>query len=103
LCNRRNEIVVVYDSSRIVIVVERKFAPATVKSYLNSLRHWFMYVLSEKVYEADTQTKNEVTKMNATITQWIGTYKKESDIYGAVITGCLCNGAIILFFLPLFA
>jgi hypothetical protein len=59
-------------------VVERKFAPATVKSYLNSLRHWFMYALSENIYEADAHTKNEATKMNATITQWIGTFKKES-------------------------
>jgi site-specific recombinase XerD len=54
---------------------QKKYLPATIKSYLNSLKHFYQFVTASSIVTG-TQV-HEVTKMLERVKHWIAAYRKQ--------------------------
>jgi len=59
-------------------VVAKQFLPATTKSYLNSLRHWYSYILSEETDRITTEVKQQIQSTSSRVARWIASYRKDA-------------------------
>jgi site-specific recombinase XerD len=58
--------------------VEKQFLPGTIKSYLSSLRHWYVYILSEEGDRLTAEDKQQVQQMSHCVARWITSFRKET-------------------------
>ena len=56
-------------------VNDKKFEPGTTKSYLGSLRHFYVYLISENILDMDVKPRLE--SLQANVTRWIASYKTD--------------------------
>jgi len=56
--------------------VDKKLMPGTIKSYLASIRHFYMHCLTRE--ELTSTQKNKIQSMNNCVTRWMKAYRKES-------------------------
>jgi len=59
-------------------VIEKQFEAGTIKSYLNSLRHWYDYILSEEADRLDSDEKQQIQQSSNRVAKWIASYRKDS-------------------------
>jgi len=58
---------------------DKKFLPATTKSYFNSLRHWFSYILSEESDRISVEVRQQIQHTRERVARWITSIRKESS------------------------
>jgi site-specific recombinase XerD len=63
-----------------VHAVQKQFLPATVKSYLSSLRHWFSYIVAEESDRLTVEEKQQIQQVSDRVSRWIGSYRKEGAL-----------------------
>lgn len=63
-----------------VHAVEKQFSPATIKSYLSSVRHWFSYIVAEESDRLTSEEKQRIQQVSDRVLRWIGSYKKEAAL-----------------------
>jgi len=61
-----------------VDAAEKQFLPGTTKSYLNSLRHWYAYILSEEADRLSQSQKQQIQQTSDRVARWIASYRKDS-------------------------
>lgn len=56
-------------------VESKQFLPGTTKAYLNSLIHWFRYMLSENSSQLSQRTRTDIQTMNDRLRRWISSLR----------------------------
>jgi site-specific recombinase XerD len=59
---------------------KKAFQTATMKSYLNSLRHWYEYMLSEEADRLSEEQQQQIQRMKDRLNKWKLSYRKASAV-----------------------
>lgn len=60
--------------------VEKCFQPATINSYLRSLKLWYTYILSQEANRLLAETKRHIGNVKSRVSNWIASYNGESTL-----------------------
>lgn len=60
--------------------VKKGLQPATIKAYLQSLKHWYTYILSQEADRLSPATALHIANMKTRVGNWISSYKGEAAL-----------------------